>query len=446
MEAPTVITNTTAQEAYVSTGLILQAALGVQTEIFYAYDNAGSALYDTATGQLTAAGVAYEETTQWLNGAVESSGYQVNGSVYTVQLIKNGQGELLVWNSAGQSTYAAASYTQYVDAQGLVHDIANGTVSIGTVPILLEAAFTGIQLGTLTVANGVALSITATVNNTGTIALDAAGNGADLSIVGAATLTGAGELTLSDNVGNVIGSNGVLATLTNVNDTISGPGTIGDSHLTLNNQGTINANDGLALVINTGSNTIANSGTLEATANGGLNIDSNVSNSNIIEALGTNAKVVLESVITDTAAGVILASGSGAQVDLDNATIAGGTLEASGNNAFIETVSGSTDALNGGAISSGSTVEINGNSTLALNGVVANSGILLVNGGALDINGSLTGGMTEISGAGKVTIAQSDSESVTFLAKSTGELVLDQATSYDGGNIRIWDDPIHRSH
>ena len=69
MEAPTVITDTTAQEAFVSTGLILQAAMGVQTEIFYAYDNANSALYNTATGQLTPAGVAYQETEQWLTGA-----------------------------------------------------------------------------------------------------------------------------------------------------------------------------------------------------------------------------------------------------------------------------------------------------------------------------------------------------------------------------------------
>ena len=35
------------QEAFVSTGFILQAAMGVQTEIFYAYDNADSALYNS---------------------------------------------------------------------------------------------------------------------------------------------------------------------------------------------------------------------------------------------------------------------------------------------------------------------------------------------------------------------------------------------------------------
>ena len=140
MEAPTVITNTTAQEAYVSTGLILQAALGVQTEIFYAYDNANTALYDTATGQLTAAGVAYQQTEQWLTGATEPSGYQLNGSVYTVQLVKNGQSDLIVWNSAGQSSYAAGSYTEYVNAEGQVEPIVNGEVTIGTVPVLLETS------------------------------------------------------------------------------------------------------------------------------------------------------------------------------------------------------------------------------------------------------------------------------------------------------------------
>ena len=138
MEAPTTITDPTAQEAYVSTGLILQAALGVQTEMFYAYDNSNSSLYDAATGQLTAAGVAFQETEQWLTGATEPSGYQLNGTVYTVQLDKNGQSDLIVWNSAGQSTFAAGGYSQYVDAEGVVHAVVNGQVTIGTVPILLE--------------------------------------------------------------------------------------------------------------------------------------------------------------------------------------------------------------------------------------------------------------------------------------------------------------------
>ena len=172
MEAPTVITDTTAQEAYVSTGLILQAALGVQTEMFYAYDNANSSLYNYATGQLTAAGVAYQQTEQWLIGATES-GYQLNGSVYTVQLTKNGQTDLIVWNAAGQSTFSAGPYTQYLDTQGQLHSVVNGVVTIGTVPILLETPSTPaapvITSDTLNGNNSVTLTGTAEANSTVTV-------------------------------------------------------------------------------------------------------------------------------------------------------------------------------------------------------------------------------------------------------------------------------------
>ena len=276
------------------------------------------------------------------------------------------------------------------------------------------------------------LDITGTINNTGTIALNATGNGADLAVVTSATLTGSGKVTLSNNAGNLIGSNGAPATLTNVNNTIAGAGTIGDGNLTLINQGVIDANQSNALVINTGGNTVTNSGTLEAAASGGLVIESNVSNSKTIEAYGTNAKVVIESSVTNATTGLILASGSGAQVDLDNATISGGKLQTSGSNAFIETVSGSTDALNGVTITAGSTVEINAGTTLMLGGTVANSGVLLVNGGVLDVNGALTGGTIQIEGAGEAVMTQKSSESVAFLSKSTGELVLDQAPSFSG--------------
>jgi hypothetical protein len=291
---------------------------------------------------------------------------------------------------------------------------------------------TGIQSGSRSVANGTTLDITGTVDNAGAITLSASGKGADLVVVAAATLTGAGKVTLSNNAGNEIGSNGASATLTNGNNTISGAGTIGDINLMLINQGTIDANDSSALVVNTGSNTITNSGTLEATSSGGLDIDSSVSNSKTIEALGTNAKVMIESTITDATTGLVLASGAGAQIDLDNATILGGTLQTSGSKGLIETVSGSNDALDGGHISSGSTVEVNGNTTLTLDSTIDNSGTLLVNGGTLDVAGVLTGGATDISGAGKMVIAQASGESVVFQTGSTGQVVLDQATSYTG--------------
>ena len=291
---------------------------------------------------------------------------------------------------------------------------------------------TGVQARTLSVANGTVLEITGTVHNTGTIALDATANGADLAVVSGARLTGSGKVTLSNNAGNLIGSNGAPATLTIVNNTIVGAGTIGDGDLTLINQGVINAKLSSALVINTGSNTITNSGKLESTSSGGLDIESNVSNAKTVKAYGKNARVVIESNITNAATGLILASGSGAQVDLDNAAISGGTLQTSGSNAFIETVGGSTNALDGGTVSLNSTIEINSSSTLTLGGTVHNSGTFLVNGGILDVDGVLTGGRAEINGTGQVVMTQSSGESVRFLPKSTGELELERSTSYTG--------------
>ena len=114
---PPLITDPTAQEAYVSTGLILQAALGVQTEIFYAYDNANSSLYNIATGQLTPAGVAYEQTEQWLTGATLTVRVSTERVGIHGPTDQERPERLIVWNSAGQSTYSTGAYTQYVDAK-----------------------------------------------------------------------------------------------------------------------------------------------------------------------------------------------------------------------------------------------------------------------------------------------------------------------------------------
>ena len=318
---------------------------------------------------------------------------------------------------SGGTLQTSGSNAMIETVSGSANVLDGGTISSGS---------------TVEINSGTTLTLSGTIDNIGTIALNSTGAATDLTIAGSATLSGTGKVTLSNNAGNAVISNGAAATLTNVGNTISGAGTIGDSNLTLVNQGTINANQSKALVINTGGNAITNSGTLEATSSGGLDIESNVSNSKTIEALGTNAKVVIESVITDAATGLIVASGSGAQVDLDGATISGGTLQTSGSNALIETVSGSADVLDGVTISSGSTVEINSGTTLTLGGTVTNSGTLLVNGGTLNIDGVVTGGTAEIGGIGSVVIAQASSENVAFLAGSTGKLVLDQATSYTG--------------
>jgi hypothetical protein len=69
--------------------------------------------------------------------------------------------------------------------------------------------------------------------------------------------------------------------------------------------------------------------------------------------------VTIDNTISNAASGTILASGSGAQVQLDNATILGGKLQTSGSKAVIDALGGITDVFSGGTVTSGSLVEIN---------------------------------------------------------------------------------------
>ena len=125
------------QAAFLSTSLILQSALGVQRELYYAYDSIDHGIYNQTTGALTQAGVAFQTTTEWLLGATMVAGCQVSGTTYSVPLLEGGQSTQIVWNSAGNSTYAAGSFTQYKDLTGAIHNIVGGQVTIGEQPILL---------------------------------------------------------------------------------------------------------------------------------------------------------------------------------------------------------------------------------------------------------------------------------------------------------------------
>ncbi len=125
------------QAAFLSTSLILQSALGVQREVYYAYDSLDHGIYNQTTGALTQAGVAFQTTTEWLLGATMVAGCQVSGTTYSVPLLEGGQSTQIVWNSAGNSTYAAGSFTQYKDLTGAIHNIVGGQVTIGEKPILL---------------------------------------------------------------------------------------------------------------------------------------------------------------------------------------------------------------------------------------------------------------------------------------------------------------------
>ncbi len=130
------------------------------------------------------------------------------------------------------------------------------------------------------------------ITNAGTIALNSTGDETDLQLIEhGITLQGGGQVVLSDNSANAISGTASDVTLTNVDNTISGAGQLGAGQLTLVNEGTIDATGDSSLVIDTGANAVTNSGTLEATGTGGLVVHSDVVNTGTLWANGGNITV-----------------------------------------------------------------------------------------------------------------------------------------------------------
>src|SRR5262249_40175639 len=134
--------------------------------------------------------------------------------------------------------------------------------------------------GTMTIGDGALLPLSGTINNSGTIELNSSGDLTELQITGdGITLQGGGTLVMSDSATNFIVGTSSAATLTNVDNFISGAGQIGsgDGTLTLINDGTIDANDsGGVLTLSTG-HIITNVGLHEASNGGTLLINDGVS-------------------------------------------------------------------------------------------------------------------------------------------------------------------------
>jgi hypothetical protein len=209
------------------------------------------------------------------------------------------------------------------------------------------ASFHGVTISgdsAVTVAGvyGGVLTLYGTMTNHGTIALNTNVVGSEpacLGVHGSVTLTGGGSVALSDSAGNLIYGETAPATLTNVDNTISGAGTIGNVYtlnLVLTNQlhGTIDATGTNQLVVNVKS--LTNAGTLEATNphglahTGGLYLAEAVNNSGNIIAQGN--LVSIDGNLSGTGHVEIF---SGGTVSLGGTASNGVIFEPGGNGALI---------------------------------------------------------------------------------------------------------------
>jgi hypothetical protein len=310
------------------------------------------------------------------------------------------------------SIEAAGTYTVTSSVDQSVNSLTTAkgvtlAVTAGTFTIT-NGTGTGKNAGTISLTNDPTLQIGGTFENTGSINLGSTGDPTYLVIAGNVSLTGAGDVILSDSSNNFIASNGSAATLTNTANTISGAGSIGDGDgtLTLNNQKTIDATStNNALLIDTGY-AVTNSGKLEVTGAGGLTIEDTIDNS----AMGSVDAAASGSVV-DLADGGNISDG---KVDI----VAGATLEATGTaNAIsgatvtdkgtlkairgtILTLANTTVNAAGGVVEAADAILIP--SQIALNSATINNGTLTTEGGIID---TIAGTNSTLNG---VTISKPD--------------------------------------
>ncbi len=241
------------------------------------------------------------------------------------------------------------------DVSKLVEILTQVTVTISD-----PEAAGGLELAAVAVLEIVAggsLAISGTIDNAGLIELNSSGSDPTLAIDGTVFLQGGGEFKMlgltAENM--IIGVANSGATLVNLDNTITGSGTIGggDGNLTLENFGIIDATG--EIVVNTG-NEVINAGLMEATNGATLVLDDSIANSG----------------------GMIAAIGTGSVVELKAATIFGGKLEIS-SGGLVE-LAGAT--IDGTTVTDDGTIHVTADSTIDGNAVVdGDVGVLTVDGG-----------------------------------------------------------------
>jgi hypothetical protein len=254
--------------------------------------------------------------------------------------------------------------------------------------------------GAVSIENGASLVLRGVINNTGLINLNGAATATAIIVGGitpatATTLEGGGQVKLTDSSFNSLDVPGTPATtLINVNNTISGAGSIGASGgLTLDNGklGIINA---------TG-------------ANNPLILDGPVSNGGLIEANGVAGLTINAEEIANTASGIIEAN-TGSLVNLRSGTITGGTLKTSGSGVIRIANSGSAFTFDGSneivhtntMITVAGNVDVSSDSVLALVGTVRNTGNILDDSGStIDLISEGSSKDTILGGQGKITLS-----------------------------------------
>jgi len=261
---------------------------------------------------------------------------------------------------------------------GSVVDLNGVTVNGGTLTTTsggLMQAYGNAVLNGVTISSGSAVHVldnnvvqlnTGTITNNGTINLDSAGNNTFLLILGGpVTLTGGGSVVLSDHFQNFVQDTTGGTTLTNVNNTISGSGQIGNGNMSL-----INDAAGIVDAVSATGKTL--------TINPGTAVGAGTTNLGLMEA-SSGGTLVLNDLVTNT--GGTIEALAGGVVNLAGTDLIGGTLTSVGTG-FIQGFGNAVlDGTSGHAVTltAGSNLFIPDTNNMSATGTLTNNGTLTIN-------------------------------------------------------------------
>ncbi|WP_454867753.1 beta strand repeat-containing protein [Pseudomonas farris] len=197
--------------------------------------------------------------------------------------------DLSITNDANGNALVSISSGQSVTLKGVdAANLSEANFQFDVDPVMTNT-------GTLTIADGAIMPFGGSIHNSGTIELGSTGSETNLEILfRGATLTGGGQVQLSDSAQNVIFGGSADTVLTNVDNRISGAGQLGAGQMVLVNAGLILASGLNSLVLDTGTHTITNSGVLESTGEGGMTVVSAVDNSGHLWANGGDMRLLAD--------------------------------------------------------------------------------------------------------------------------------------------------------
>jgi YVTN family beta-propeller protein len=315
------------------------------------------------------------------NGVVNQGLFEAtNGGLLQINVTVNNLKAKII--SSGPSSAVQFQSGAHIEA-GTLNDLQGAVIGSVSGTVILDGTTEGVltNAGSYTINDNTATEFMGTINNTGSFAVNAGANDTFLNMDNPVTLTGGGSVTMTN--GNAYIRQDGTASLTNVNNIISGSGTIGNDGLTFINQsgGIVNANLSAAILL-VNANNVANEGLFEGTGGGILQVNVTVNN-----------------------AGGTISAASGSQVQLTSADIQGGLLTSTSGATFFGT-SGGTVVLDGktqGLLTNAAAYTISNNTATNFMGTINNTASFAVNAGANDTFLNMTGAVT-LTGSGTVTM------------------------------------------